>query len=185
MHESRIASPYAKSLLSLAQEKGILEQVKKDMDLFVAVCKENTMLLRVIKNPIISQDKKEKILTSLFKGRFNDLTLAMFSIINRKNREAYLYDIALEFVHQYKQLKGIQEAEVTSAFTLTTEQKEAFAGMVAKISGKKAELKEKIDESIIGGFILKVEDRQVDESIKSKLEKLKSSFKDNSYISKL
>ena len=184
MHESRIASPYAKSLLSLAQEKGILEQVQHDMSLFIQVCKENAQLVRIIKNPIINADKKEKILSTLFKGRFNDLTLSLFTIINRKNRTAYLYDIALEFEHQYKQAKGIQEAEVTSASPLTTDQKEAFAGMVAQISGKKAELSEKIDESIIGGFVLKIEDRQVDESIKSKLEKLKSSFKDNSYISK-
>jgi len=184
MHQSRIASPYAKSLLLFAGERGVLEQVKNDMNLFIKVCSENHILLHVFKNPIISQDKKEKILTSLFKGRFNDMTLSLFKIINRKNRDAYLLDIALEFEHQYKALKGIQEAEVTSAYTLTTEQKQAFVGMVENISGKKAELKEKIDESIIGGFILRIEDRQVDESIKSKLEKLKSNFKDNSYISK-
>jgi F-type H+-transporting ATPase subunit delta len=185
MHESRVARPYAKSLLELAEEKGKLEEVNNDMSLFVDVAKANSQFQAMLKNPIISNDKKQAVLNTIFKGRVNDMTLAMFRIISRKNREAFLFEIAKEFKDQYKTFRGISTAEVTTTYPLSQDQKATFISMVAKTEGKKIELQEKIDESIIGGFILKVGDLQVDESIKTKLYRLKSKFKDNPYISKL
>jgi F-type H+-transporting ATPase subunit delta len=185
MHESRVARPYAKSLLELAQEKGRLDEVKKDMALFVQICIDNHAFVSVMKNPIIPHDKKQNILDTLFKGRVSDLTMSMFKILTRKNREAYLYDIAKAFTEQYNVFKGIEIAEVTTTYPLTEDQKKNFVNMVSQRDGKKVDLKEIIDETIIGGYILKVGDKQVDESIKTKLQRLKSEFKENPYISKL
>jgi F-type H+-transporting ATPase subunit delta len=185
MHETRVARPYAKSLLELAEEKGELEEVNKDMSLFVEVAQANNQFQNMLKNPIISHDKKQAVLDTIFKGRVSDMSLAMFRIITHKNREAFLYDIAKEFTSQYKAFKGISTAEVTTTYPLTQDQKNTFINMVAKKENKKVELLEKVDESILGGFVLKVGDIQVDESIKSKLHRLKNKFKDNSYISKL
>ena len=119
MNESRVASRYAKSLLELAQEKGVLEQVHNDMVFFHKICMENPALVRVLKNPIITHDKKRTILDQLLKGKVNEMTLMMFQIISRKNREAYLSFISKEFLHQYRVLKGIEAAEVTTTFPLT------------------------------------------------------------------
>jgi F-type H+-transporting ATPase subunit delta len=184
MHESRVASRYAKSLLDLAKEKGVLEQVEKDMEFFYKICLENPSLVRILKNPIISHDKKRSILEKLLKGKVNEMTLSMFQIISRKNREAYLFYIAKDFLRQYRDYKGIEEAEVTTTFPLTDAQRTSFINLVAGATGKKVELKEKINQDIIGGFVLKIGDRQVDESVKSKLQKLRTKFKDNPYISK-
>jgi F-type H+-transporting ATPase subunit delta len=184
MHEYRVASRYAKSLLDLAQEKGVLEQVEQDMVFFAKTCDENPMLVTILKNPIITHDKKLGVLSSLLKGRVNDLTYSMFYLISRKNRESYLYYIAKDFISQYKVFKGIETAEVTTTFPLTDAQRTSFVNLIANSTGKKVELTEKIDQSIIGGFVLKISDRQVDQSVKSKLQKLKTKFKDNPYISK-
>lgn len=184
MHESRVASRYAKSLLDLAQEKGVLDQIEKDMAFFHKICQENPQLVRILKNPIINHEKKKKVLEQLLKGKVNEMTLAMFRIISNKNREAYLFYIAKEFLHQYRVLKGIEEAEVTTTFPLTDAQRTSFINMVAGATGKKVELKEKINQEILGGFVLKIGDRQVDESVKSKLTKLRTKFKDNPYIVK-
>lgn len=185
MHESRVASRYAKSLLDLAQEKGILEQVQKDMAMFSKLCQENPELARAFKNPIIDHSKKLAILDSLLKGRVNDMTLAFFKIISQKNREAYLFHIAKEFLRQYRVYKGIESAEVVTTFPLTDAQRTSFVNLIAGATGKKVELQEKINDEIIGGYILNIGDRQIDESIKSKIQKLKTKFKENPYISKL
>jgi F-type H+-transporting ATPase subunit delta len=185
MHESRVARPYAKSLLELAHEKGRLDEVKKDMALFLQICEENTTFVHVMKNPIIPHDKKKNILDTLLKGRVSDLTMSMFHILTRKNREAFLYDIAKAFTEQYNVFSGIEIAEITTTFPLSDDQKNSFRKMVAQQDGKKVNLKETIDEDILGGYILKVGDRQIDESIKTKLQRLKSEFKENPYISKL
>ena len=184
MNESRVASRYAKSLLDLAQEKGLLEQVNQDIELFSKICKENPELVRVFKNPIIDHSKKLAILDSLLKGRVNDMTLAMLKIISQKNREAYLYFIAKEFTLQYRVLKGIITAEVKTTFPLTDGQRTSFINLIAGSTHAKVELQETIDADIIGGYVLNIGDRQIDESIKRKIQKLKTKFKDNPYISK-
>lgn len=185
MQESRVASRYAKSLVELANERGQLEQVYGDMQLFLNVCNENVLLKKVLSNPVVGHDKKLGILEGIFSSRFSDISNAIFKLITQKNRENYLYFIAKEFIVQYKELKGIVSAEVTTTFPLTVEMRENFRSMIGNSQKKDVDLIEKIDEKIIGGYVLRVGDRQVDQSIKSKLQKLKSNFKDNSYISKL
>jgi F-type H+-transporting ATPase subunit delta len=185
MHETRVASRYAKSLLEFAKEKGIVEEIKNDMSLFVSVCEENTALLRTLKNPIIPHAKKRDILNAIFIKKFNKVTGLFFDIISKKNREGYLYDICKAFINQYRELKGLVKANVVTTTPLTEDQRVNFISMVAKMTGKKAELFETIDGDIIGGFILTVGDLQIDESIKSKLTQLKSSFSYNPYLSKI
>jgi F-type H+-transporting ATPase subunit delta len=184
MQETRVASRYAKSLLQLAQEQNVLNYLIYDMNLFVQVCEENPAFVRTLKSPVISHDKKLTILKKLFDGKVNPITLSLFEIVTRKNREGYLPDIAKEFQHQYKELKGIVEAQVTTTFALTDEIRARVTNIVSESLGKEVDLKEKIDKNIIGGFVLQVGDKQIDESIKSKLQKLKTKFKDSSFISK-
>ena len=183
MSEYRVASRYAKSLLSLADDKGVLDKVHADMQLFLNVCSENREFFLLLKNPIVKHEKKRTILQAIFKGKVNDLTLAFFNIITRKNRESVLPEMAKEFDHQYNVSKGIEEATVTTAVPLSKELKAEIEKLVKKISSKsKVDLIEVIDEDLIGGYILKVADRQIDDSIKSKLKALELKFSQNPYI---
>lgn len=183
MSEYRVATRYAKSLLSLANDQGVLEKVHADMQLFTNVCAESRDLFLLLKNPIIKHDKKRAILQRIFKAKVSDLTLAFFDIITRKNREAVLPEIAKEFDHQYNLIQGIEEATVTTAIPLTKELRVEIEKLVQKISAKsKVELTEVIDQELIGGYILKVSDRQIDDSIRSKLKILELKFRQNPYI---
>ena len=182
MSEYRIASRYAKSLLDLADEKGVLEDVNKDMLMFSGLASENRDLVLMLKSPVVAHDKKLAVLNKVFTGKVNELTLAIFQILTKKHREAYLPAIATEFHHQYNVRKGIEEATVTTTFALDAALRKEFEGIVAKISGKKVELTEKVDENIIGGFVLKIGDRQIDDSLSSKLSALKLKFSQNPYV---
>jgi F-type H+-transporting ATPase subunit delta len=185
MAETRVASRYAKSLIELAQERGILEQVNEDMVMFIKVAEENPQFASVLKNPIINHSKKLGVLTAMFKGRVSDLTYSFFEIITRKNRETLLVEIAKEAHLQYNAINNIQNATVTTSFPLTDDLRADFQAMVMRKTGMKAELKEKVDPSLIGGYILKIGDRQIDDSVKSRLNSLKLKFSDNPYIAKL
>jgi len=183
MSEYRVASRYAKSLLELSIEKGALEEVRKDMLAFTKVCKESRDFVLMLENPIIKHDKKNLILKKVFEGKVHDLTLATFDIITKKNRESYLPGIAKEFEAQYNIEKGIEEATVTTAVALPDDIKKSLEEIVKKISTKKSvDLNEIVDKDLIGGFVLKVGDRQIDDSIKSKIKALKLKFKQNPYI---
>ena len=183
MVDSRAASRYAKSLLGLAIEQNVLDQVQQDMLLFSKVCDENKAFILMLRNPIIKHDKKRDILEAVFKGKVHPLTIAILDIITRKNREPILPAIAKEFQLQFNEVKGIGKAVVTTATALDSKLRAEIEKIVKDLSHKsKIDLVEKVDTSLIGGFILNVGDRQIDASIKSKLKSLKVEFSQNPYI---
>lgn len=186
MSDIRVASRYAKSLLELAREKEMLEEVHKDMLMFHRVCEANRDFVLMLKNPVIKHDKKLSILKAIFEGKVNKLTMAIFDIITRKNRESILPSLAREFHVQYNLLKKIGEASIVTAVPLTTDMRKKFQDMVLQISDTKSvELKEKVDDSIIGGFILTVGDKQIDDSIHAKLKSMGRKFAHNPFVKEI
>ena len=183
MVDSRAASRYVKSLLSLAVEKNALEAVHGDMLMFSKLVDENRAFELLLRNPIIKHEKKRDILNKVFSGRVHPLTMSIFEILTRKNREPLLPAIAKEFHSAYNIHKGIGKATITTAVPLDDQLRAEFEGITKKLSEKdKVELIEKVDKEMIGGFVLNVGDRQIDASIKNKLKALKVKFSHNPYI---
>jgi len=176
MSEIQVASRYAKSLIDLAEEQNSLEAIRVDMESFIKVMRQNSQLQAVLKNPIIGTDKKISILNQLFEGSFHKIILSFFKIVVSKGRSEILYATAKEFINEYNIKKGIVHAVVTSADALTEEQKSKITALVTEATKAQIVLDTRIDPSLIGGFILKVGDRQVDTSISSSLNKLKKEF---------
>jgi F-type H+-transporting ATPase subunit delta len=183
MAGTRVASRYVKSLLSLAVEKKALEAVHEDMKLFADVCEQNRALVAMLNSPIIKHDKKRAVLEKIFRGKVNDLTMAIIEILTKKNREPLLPAIAEEFHNAYNDYKGVGKATITSSVPLDKALRTEIEGIVRKLSNlKQIELHEKVDKDLIGGFILNVGDQQIDASIQSKLKSLKVKFSENPYI---
>lgn len=183
MSNHRVASRYAKSLLELAVEKGQLDEVSADFKNLEAMGKGSRELTLLLSNPVIASDKKLKVLNALFAKTGASTLIGQFlEIVSRKNREDILLDIAREFTNQYNDHKSIQVAELTTTVAISDAQKAEFVKLVKEITGKKeVELVEKINPALIGGFVLKVNDRQLDESLNSKLKALRLEFTQNHY----
>ncbi|MES2731781.1 MAG: ATP synthase F1 subunit delta [Bacteroidota bacterium] len=179
MSEIRVASRYAKSLLDLAKEQGVVEQVHEDMQFFARACEENRSLMLALKSPVVKHQQKLAILKDIFEKRVSAITFSIFNIITNKNREAILYALAKEFHRQYNEFKKIQPALVTTTFPIDEAMRVHFKKMVTETTGKQAELEEKVDADLVGGFILKVGDWQIDESLRSRLQGLKYTFLQN------
>ncbi|GAA4446450.1 ATP synthase F1 subunit delta [Ravibacter arvi] len=173
MSISTVASRYAKSLIELAKEKNVVDEVYQDMVLFSKTADESPLLMKVLGSPIVRHEKKLGILKGLFQDKVNPVSFSIFNIITRKNREAILDAIADEFVKQYDLYKGIQKATVVSSTSLTPEVRKQFIDSLTASTGKTIQLEEKVDESLVGGYILRLGDRQVDASLKSQLNALK------------
>jgi len=183
MADHKAASRYVKSLLNLAVEKGVIDQVHQDMLQFARVIDENRPLLVVLRSPIIKHYKKKNVLEALFRGRFNDLTLSFFRIITEKNREKLLPLIAQEFHWAYNEYQGIGKASVVTAVPLDSALREEIHALAKKVVGKPSvELKEIVDPEIIGGFILNAGSQQIDSSIKHKLKILQLNFSNNTQL---
>ncbi|WP_304066471.1 ATP synthase F1 subunit delta [Pedobacter glucosidilyticus] len=176
MSEIKVASRYAKSLIDLAKEQNALEQVKGDMQLFVDTVKASTELQAVLKNPIIPIGKKNSILVAIFGDKVHATTKAFLKIVIDKARAEVLFGTAKEFLNQYNQYKNIVTAKVTSAIALSDTAKADIIAKVKEVTGGEVRLNATIDESLIGGFVLTVGDKQFDASISSKLNQLKKDF---------
>jgi F-type H+-transporting ATPase subunit delta len=173
MANSIVANRYAKALIGLANEKNVVAEVSKDMSFIQEVCSENREFLAVLSNPIVRHEKKHAILASIFQAKVNPLTFAIMEVLTTKNREGLLLSIADEFHTLLDTQQGIQQAQVSSASALTEEQRAELTAKVAQISGKKAVLTEKINEQLIGGYVLKIGDTQIDTSVRKRLADLR------------
>ncbi len=182
MNQSQITLRYAKALFDLAQDQKILEQVKQDMALIDQVCHENKELRSMLHNPVISVAKKQKVMHQLFEKHISKLTQQFIDIIARKRRESYIDGIASAFVELYKEFKGIKTAFVKSAVPLNANDKKEIIDMLAKMTGKEIDLVEETKTELLGGFVLSMDQLQIDQSITSKIKQLKKDFEKNLYI---
>lgn len=182
MQGSRVASRYAKSLIGLANEQGALEEVYKDMLFLQNTFKHNRDLTLLLQSPIIKTDKKQAILKELFSASVGKLSNAFIHLLASKRREMHLEAIAEEFVAQYKAQKNILTAVITSAAGLDNVLLKQVQDLLKQSSKGEVELIEKTDKDLIGGFVLRMGDKQVDASILRKLKNMQRAFKENPYI---
>lgn len=176
MSEFKVATRYAKSLIDLAEEQNLLEEIKADMALFVQTLRVNSTLNAVLRNPIVSPSKKTVILDAIFSGKVQPATIGFFKIMVSKMRSEILFETAKEFVEQYNLKKHIVKAAIISAMPLSESNRKEVNEVVKSATGEEVILQEKVDPKLIGGFILTVGDRQFDTSISSTLSKLKKEF---------
>jgi len=185
MQGTRVASRYAKSFIDLTTEQGVLEEAFGDMKSILTLCESNHDFVNFLKSPLIKTDKKQTVLKQIFEGKLNKVTDAYIQLITSKKREIYLPEIAAEFVNQYKEKKKILTAVITTAKGIDDVIRKEIMEIVKGTGNSDVVLQEKINENIIGGFILRVGDKQIDASIARKLNNLKRSFKENPYIKEL
>lgn len=169
-----VATRYAKSLIDLATEANSLEAVNTDMKTVAKVSAENRDFNLFLKSPVIKTDKKIEVLKSIFEGKISALSLSFLTLIASKHREAFLPAIASAFDEQYKVGKNIFTAVVTSATGLDAATKEKVKDLVRSQMKGEVELIEKIDPATIGGFILKIGDRQIDRTVARQLSNLRN-----------
>jgi F-type H+-transporting ATPase subunit delta len=186
MPNPRLAGRYAKSLIGLSVEKGQLEQVFADMLWLKEVCKNSRDFINLLRSPIVKPDKKEKILAAITGGKISGLTSEFNKLLVVKGRESYLPEIITAFISQYKEYKNIYTVKLTSAAPLSDTIRNSIKEQVKRSSGyQNIELEEKVDDKLIGGFVLQLGDKLVDASIAYNLKNIARQFENNDFIYKI
>lgn len=175
MNESRAALRYAKATLNLAVDKKATDAIEKDMRLVVQTIADSDELKGVLASPILEGLSKKEVLISVFKN-VNDITKELFSLLVFKKRIGLLNEVALKYIALNEDLRGENVAYVTTAIPLTASMEKKILKQVEKITSNKVTLENQIDESIIGGFILRLGDLQYNASISNKLNNIKREF---------
>ncbi len=186
MPNPRLAARYAKSLIDLALEKSELEAVYADMLLLQSVCKSSKEFVSILKSPVISADKKQKILDAITNGKISTLTASFNKLLIAKHREDVLVEIIPAFIEQYKEHKGIYIVKLTTAVPVSDELKNAIVDKIkSSTSMKNIELNTEVKESLIGGFVLEANGQLVDASVAYDLNTVRKQFQNNDFIYKI
>ena len=182
MKQTQATLRYAKSLFSLAIEQDILEECREDMQFVADTCASSKDLSLLLKSPIIKTDQKLSIFKEIFYDKMSEVSINFVNIITNKKRESILEGIANSFIALYRAHKNIESATVTTSFPLDETLKKEITDFIKTHGETEVDLTEKVDETIIGGAIIRMGDKQLDASVKKSIVELKQTFSKNLYI---
>ena len=173
MNLSLVSVRYAKALFKLSVEKGITEEVYENIQLLLSNCTENTSFCEFVRSPVVKPSKKKKLFDDVFGKILNPVTLNFLKVVIDNNRELILDLIFRGYISFYKKEKNIKTVTLYSAFEMEDAYVERVRRLLIKEIGEPLELKTIKKEDLLGGFILKVDDKMVDASITGKLKQVK------------
>lgn len=166
---------YGDALFELAVEEHKVDEFMEEVVLIQTVLKENPELEAIMVHPEITKEEKIRLAETCFKGRLSDEMVGFLVIVIKKGRYGELPGIFSYFTAKVKEYQKIGVAEVVSATELKdTWKKKVEERLLATTGYEKMEIAYRVDESLIGGLILRIGDRVVDNTIKSRLAAMKS-----------
>ena len=168
-----IEGSYGDALFELALEQNSLDSVAEQVDVLAQAFAENPELLKLLTHPKISKEEKVSVIENIFKGRFSDDIVGFLVIITEKDRGAEIEGILNYFKAKVREYKKIGVARVTSATELSPEQKARVEEkLLQQTSYESFEVDYSVDASLIGGMVIRIGDRVVDSSIRTKLDNM-------------
>jgi F-type H+-transporting ATPase subunit delta len=186
MNNPRLAQRYAKSLIDIATELKQLDAVHNDIAFLRSVVDKSRDFVLMLNSPIINPNKKYKVIQAVTEGKVSKITVTFLKLLCNKSREANLPGIITSFIEQYNSIIGLHSAKLTTASPISKELADTFISKIkASTSYENVHLETAVDQNIIGGFILQMEGKLIDNSILRNLNDVKKEFANNDYMHKL
>lgn len=179
MLTSKVAKRYAQGFLDFSQESNYTDVIYAEMKDVVKIMGDSKELHQFFATPFIDYKKKMNVASEVFKT-FSPVAKNMISLVIKQGREKHLKNIAQEFINKVEDLKGIQRVSLTTAKELSSENiKQILSSTKLVDSASNYDLTTQINPELLGGYILRVGDQQIDASVKTKLNKLRKDFQVN------
>lgn len=173
-----ISKTYAGALFELAVEENKIDERLKEAEAILKLFEEDKDFIKFMNHPQIDKSEKIKLIESAFAGNASEDITGFIKVIVEKDRFGSVTDIFKEFIHQIQEYKGVGQAFVSTPLPLDEIQKSELKDKLLATTGyKEIDLICTIDESLIGGMVIRIGDRVVDSSIKRQLYNLKSQLK--------
>lgn len=172
---SRAAIRYAKAIIDNAFSSGKADVVNKDMNQIIATVNESRELELFLSSPVVTSEVKLNALKEVFSNT-NDETQALFKLLEANKRFEILKEIAIQYIKLFNAANGLEVAKVTTAVALTPELEQKILAKAATMTTNKLTIENIVDPAIIGGFILRIGDKQFNASVAHRLQELKREF---------
>jgi len=178
MKSTRTAFRYAKATLAYANENKFSDKVAKEMQELIELHESSRQLNGLLSNPFLPNTKKQSILRSIVPNP-SYVTQKLLSLLISNNRLFLLKEVAKSYINLFNEQQGELNATVISAIPLTQNLEKQIHNKLEDFSGKKISLLNKIDKSLLGGFILKIGDMEFNSSLAYKLKTFKAKLTSN------
>ncbi len=166
----QVEQTYGDALFSVAVEENRIDEFYEEAAALVQILRENEDLIRLFEHPHIDKDEKQRVIENTFSGRISDEITGTVSLMVEKDHGGQLIGVLEYFMKRVKKHKNIGLALVTSAVPLSSAQKAAIEmKLIDTTPYRSIEAAYRVDESIIGGLVIRIDDRVCDSSIKTKL----------------
>jgi F-type H+-transporting ATPase subunit delta len=173
MSESKISVRYSKAIIEISREQNILESVKNDMD-FIGNCLSQISEFKLIlDSPVITTSEKIALFKKSIGENLHPVTLSFINLVFTNRRETYLASILRYFMYLYNKELGIKPAVLISPAKIDPEVRNKIIRTISQKLNIKIELQEQTEPQILGGFIMRIDDYQIDASVASQLAKIK------------
>lgn len=171
--QNSAATQYAQALLELANERGMAEAIGGELAQLKALLDANETFELFLKDPAIGEAERQQVLDRAFKGQVSELLFNTLGVMNAKGRLGLVRELADSYAQLLDKQLGNVKVDVTVASSLDEAMLEQVRNRVSQSLGKNAILRQHIDPSIIGGLLLRVEDKLIDSSVRSQLDAMK------------
>lgn len=169
-----VSKVYGDALFEEAMEKNIVSDWYEEVQALRTTFTENSDLVQFLNHPQIIKEEKVKVIENIFAGKLSESLLGFLVIVIEKGRQNSLPAIFDYFLNRVKEYKKIGVVSVTSAVELTKEQKEHVEKrLLETTSFVSLETEYTVDEALLGGLVIRIGDRVVDSSIRTRLEEIK------------
>lgn len=165
-----VSKTYGEALFDLGIEEQSLEMLAQETSVILEAISENPELLKLLNHPKIVKEEKVTVVEQIFKGHVSDTMVGFLVLVVQKDRHNEIQEILTYFLEQVRENKKMGVAEVTSAVPLSEEQKKQIKDkLLASTDYVNYEMHFCVDEAIIGGLIIRVGDRVVDSSVRTRI----------------
>jgi len=173
MYQSQVAVRYAKALLLFATEQKHEDVVATDMQTLSKLFVEVPELRQVVEHPSLTISQKISVMNEVFSKQFCKVSMEFIEFVCHQKRETQLPGIAYNYLSRYANKKGLKHAVFTTAVPMGTSEREAIVRMVESHYNVKLDFSEKVDDSLIGGFIIEIDDKRIDASMATQLAQIR------------
>lgn len=167
-----IATRYARALINIARQKGIIEKIQAEL-LYAAKVYQADGLPKLLLNPLISYQDKRVVLQRILKDSVSPVLTQFLETLLRKRRIEYLADIAEIYGILSDQARGVIRVKATSAFPLAEPEKNKLLAKLNRITNKQVVLTTEINRALLGGLLVQVGDTVIDGSVRGRLRKMR------------
>lgn len=174
MNRGPITIRYARALFELAKERNELDRLYHDSKLLLDHCLTVRDFCAFLENPVIMPSQKKNVLKKVLSGEQHPLMIRFLDLIIDKNRENFLHDIIVSFEDLYKKYKGIRSVKVITAVKMERDYLNKLQIYLEREFEGPIEMQDQVKPDIIGGVILVVDEKIIDNSIAHQIKVLRN-----------